>query len=125
VQEVAVVVRRDSNVLAVQRPPEGRWANMWEFPHAEVQAGEPHAAAAERLLRETTNLVVEVGAELATLTHAVTRYRITLVCHEAHWRRGEFHSTVYRQGQWLRPAELAELPFSSPQRRLAGVIGKS
>jgi A/G-specific adenine glycosylase len=125
VQEVAVVVRRDSNVLVVQRPPQGRWANLWEFPHVEVPAGEPRPVAAEQLLRQATNLVVEVGAELATLTHAVTRYRITLVCHEAIWRRGEFHSAVYQQGQWLLPAALSELPFSSPQRRLAGVIGTS
>jgi A/G-specific adenine glycosylase len=124
VQEVAVVVRRDGQVLAVQRPAQGRWANLWEFPHAELQAGEASDAAAERLLRDMTGLVVELGPELTTLTHGITRYRITLVCREAAWRRGEFRSTVYQQGRWLLPAELAELPFSAPQRRLAGRVGQ-
>jgi A/G-specific adenine glycosylase len=125
VQEVAVVVRRGSNVLVVQRPATGRWANLWEFPHTELQAGESHHTAAQRLLRETTNLVADLGRELITLTHTITRFRITLVCQEASWQSGEFGSTVYQQGRWVRPAELGDLPFSSPQRRLAGALGQA
>jgi A/G-specific adenine glycosylase len=122
VREVAVVVSRGPRVLVVQRSPTGRWANLWEFPHGEMQPGETPAEAAARLVREASNLTVEAGAELTTLVHGVTRFRITLVCVGATWREGEFDSKVYRQGRWLHPAELAGLPFSSPQRRLAGLI---
>ena len=34
VREAAIVVRRGERVLLVQRPDNGRWAKMWEFPHA-------------------------------------------------------------------------------------------
>ena len=33
VREAAVVVRRGERVLLLQRPAEGRWASLWEFPH--------------------------------------------------------------------------------------------
>jgi A/G-specific adenine glycosylase len=122
VHEVAVVVHRGPKVLVVQRPPQGRWGNMWEFPHTELEAGESHLDATERMVRENTGLVVELGALLATLTHAVTRYRITLVCREARWRSGAFASSLYQHGMWIRPDDLSGLPVSSPQRRLARLV---
>jgi A/G-specific adenine glycosylase len=122
VQEAAVVVRRGAEVLLVQRPGTGRWANLWEFPHAPLQAGETHEAAARRLVAELTGLDAEVGAELLTLRHGVTRYRITLVCFEAAYRSGTFHSAFYRQAAWVRPARLPDYPVSVPQRRLARTL---
>jgi A/G-specific adenine glycosylase len=122
VQEVAVVVHRGSKVLVVQRRSQGRWGNMWEFPHAELEAGESHHDAVERMIRENTGLLVEPGALLATLTHAVTRYRITLVCREASWRSGAFASRLYQHGMWIRPGALTGLPVSSPQRQLARLV---
>ena len=40
VREAAVVVRRGKQVLLLQRPPDGRWASLWEFPHASLAEGE-------------------------------------------------------------------------------------
>src|SRR5262249_54404202 len=56
VQEAAVVLCRGQEVLIVQRPAAGRWAGMWEFPHAPLREGETHEQAARRLIRETTGL---------------------------------------------------------------------
>ncbi|HYV36478.1 MAG TPA: A/G-specific adenine glycosylase [Gemmataceae bacterium] len=122
VNEVAVVVRRRSKVLVVQRQDEGRWANMWEFPHDALQPGESHEAAAARWLPAMTGIDADLGLELTTLTHTVTRYAITLVCLEAAYRRGRFRPTHYQQGLWLEPSQLAQLPLSSPQRRLAKLV---
>jgi A/G-specific adenine glycosylase len=106
--------------LLVQRPSDAaRWADLWEFPHGELMAGETHATAAERLLQPLANLDVVVGPELLTVRHGVTRFRITLVCLEAEYRGGRFRSEFYRRGLWLRPAELADYPVSAPQRTLA------
>jgi A/G-specific adenine glycosylase len=122
VAEVTVVVKRGTRVLVVQRPDAGRWANLWEFPHDKLHDGENHLAAAKRMLATLTNVVAEVKGPLTTLTHTVTRYSITLVCLEAMYRRGNFKSKHYQQGRWLKPAQLAHLPFSSPQRRLAQIV---
>jgi A/G-specific adenine glycosylase len=129
VREVAVVVRRGPRVLLVRRPAErpasgypARWANMWEFPHGELEAGESYEAAAARLLGPLTGLTADLGPELLTVRHGVTRFRITLVCLEAEYRGGRFRSEFYSRGLWLRPAELAEYPVSTPQRRLARAV---
>jgi len=119
VHEAAVVVRRRQHVLLGQRPGQGRWAGMWEFPHAPLRNSESHEAAAARLLKELTGLQARIGPELLTLCHSVTHHRITLVCFEAQHRSGRFRSNFYQTGRWVSPANLAAFPVSSPQRRLA------
>jgi A/G-specific adenine glycosylase len=119
IRESAIVVRRGGDVLLVQRPPQGRWAGLWEFPHGPLLDGESHDAAALRVLRELTGLQVQLGPELLTIRHGVTRYRITLTCFEAAGASGTFQSSFYVEGRWLSLADLAAYPVSSPQRRLA------
>src|SRR5581483_5226242 len=92
--------------------------NMWEIPHGERQPGEDVTAAAIRVAKELTGLEVEVGTEVLTVRHAVTRFRITLVCVEASVRGGAFASDFYAAGKWVKPAELAKYPVSAPQRKL-------
>jgi len=122
VQEAGVVVRREDRVLLVQRPAGGRWANLWEFPHAPLHVEETHDSAALRLLTELTGLQARLGLELQTIRHGITRYRITLVCFEAEFASGEFRSSFYQQGLWLTPDELTRYPVSAPQRRLARAL---
>jgi A/G-specific adenine glycosylase len=122
VQEAAIVARRQGEVLLVQRPAQGRWAGLWEFPHGPLAPGESHEAAARRLLTTLTGIRATLGDTLLTLRHAITRYRITLVCFEAQYTEGGFLSTFYSRGRWVRPGELSNLPFSSPQRRLASAL---
>jgi A/G-specific adenine glycosylase len=119
VVEVAMVLYRGKKVLLVQRLPTGRWANMWEFPHAPVNAGEEPAAAGKRLLAKSAGIQAGPQAEILTLRHGITRYRITMVCLLARYRSGQFASSVYQQGKWVTLGELAEYPVSAPQRRLA------
>jgi A/G-specific adenine glycosylase len=125
IAEIAVVVRRGSKVLVVQRPDEGRWANLWEFPHASLLKVETPAAGAARVVKALTGVTAKVGPELMTLTHTITRYSIRLVCLETTYQRGEFRATHYHQGRWMKPAQLVQLPFSSPQRRLAEFIHRN
>jgi A/G-specific adenine glycosylase len=123
VREVALAIRRGPRVLLARRPSDAaRWATMWEFPHGELEAGETYEAAAERLLGPLTGLTADLGPELLTVRHGVTRFRITLVCLEAEYGGGRFRSEFYDRGLWLRPAELAEYPVSVPQRRLARAV---
>jgi A/G-specific adenine glycosylase len=123
VREVAVVVRRGPKVLIAQRPPDaGRWQNMWEFPRGELVSEETYDKAAARLLGPLTGIEAELGSELLTVRHGVTRFRITLVALEAAYRRGRFASPFYARGAWLRPAELSAYPVSTPQRQLARAV---
>lgn len=122
VGEVAVVIRKRDRILLVQRPENGRWSNMWEFPRAEVAEGESIETAARRLVPELTGLRVRMGSEIKRIVHGVTRFRITLIFFEAKFVSGKFKSPFYTAGRWLRPAELGAFPVSSPQRKLATMI---
>jgi A/G-specific adenine glycosylase len=123
VREAAVVIRRGSDVLLVQRPESAsRWATLWEFPHGPLDEGESHEVAAVRLARALAGLDVTLGPELLTLRHGVTRYRITMACFEAESSTGDFRSDFYRQGLWVALDRLAEYPVSAPQRRLAKAL---
>ncbi len=122
VSEVAVVLRRKTRVLLVQRPATGRWAQMWEFPHGELIAGETHDQAALRVLTGLTGLRGRLGTELLTIRHGVTRYSITMVCFEAFHQSGRFRSDFYQQAKWIEPGELPAYPVSAPQRRLARAL---
>jgi A/G-specific adenine glycosylase len=122
VREAAVVIRRGGRVLLAQRPAEGRWAMMWEFPHGPLEDGERHEDAAARLAAGLTGLRVRLGPELLTLRHGITRYRITVVCFEAGYAGGTFRSPFYRRGLWLTPGQLADYPVSAPQRQLARAL---
>jgi A/G-specific adenine glycosylase len=123
VREVCVVARHGGRVLLARRPVGGRWANMWEFPRAVVEKGESHDAAARKLIA-SLGLNAEPGRELMTLRYGVTRFRMTMVCLEANARTKAFRSAYYEEGRWLRPAELAEFPVSSAQRKLAAALQK-
>jgi A/G-specific adenine glycosylase len=126
VREVGVVVRDGATVLLCRRPPTTtRWANMWEFPHGEVQAGEGMEAAAVRVAKELTGLRVKPGAEVTTLRHGVTRWSITLTCVEAARAGGAFRPGAYAEAAWVEVAKLGEYPVSAPQRRLADELART
>jgi A/G-specific adenine glycosylase len=125
IREVAVVVRKNDRVLLVQRPENGRWSKMWEFPRTEVNHGESSESTASRVVAELIGVRARIGAELMTIRHGVTRFRISLTCFDAQWLGGRYQSSLYLAGRWLRPADLGHYPVSSPQRKLATMIANA
>ncbi|MBM4068112.1 MAG: A/G-specific adenine glycosylase [Planctomycetes bacterium] len=120
--EVAVVCRRGQRVLVAQRPRHGRWAGMWEFPHGPMNEHESAVDAGRRTVMELTGCRADIGDPLLDFAHAITRFRIRLICLQARWRGGAFRSEFYQQGKWLLVEDLMTLPFSAPQRRLAATL---
>jgi A/G-specific adenine glycosylase len=121
VREVCIVARHGGKVLLARRPAAGRWANMWEFPRTELAAGEMIADGANRLLADL-GLTGELGTELMTVRYGVTRFRMTMACLEADCPKAGFRAGYYEEGRWVRPADLAAYPVSSPQRKLAAAL---
>jgi A/G-specific adenine glycosylase len=122
VQEVAVVLRRGGRVLLVQRPDNGRWAGMWEFPRSALMPAESHDVAALRILRDLVGIEGDLADELITVRHTVTKHRITLLCFEARYRGGAYRSAYYRQGRWMRLHEISKFPLATPQRRIVRAL---
>ncbi len=122
VKEAAVVISRGRHVLLVQRPETGRWPGMWEFPHDALQSRESHDEAAARVVSQLTGLRADLGPELVTVRHGVTRFRIALVAFWARCRGGRFRSPFYRRAEWVLPEDLHRYPVSRPQRRLTQAV---
>ncbi|MEN6498735.1 MAG: A/G-specific adenine glycosylase [Thermoguttaceae bacterium] len=125
--EVALIVRRRGRVLLVRRPDGGRWAGLWDFPRFEVHA-EHEAALRDELIalvQQQTGVTIQPGQRLATLKHGVTRFRITLDCHEAAYVSGADKTHDGVEMRWLRPAELAEYPLNTTGRKLSHLLTDS
>ncbi len=119
VREAAVAIRSGERYLVGRRPAgAGRWADLWEFPHADWPAGEDLFAASERIARELTGLTVRAEGEFANVRHGVTRYTIVMTGVRAERVRGRERAGFHADLRWVLPAELADLPTSTPQRAL-------
>ncbi|WP_246173808.1 A/G-specific adenine glycosylase [Limnoglobus roseus] len=118
-REIAVVIRHREKVLVCRRSPDAkRWANLWEFPHADWPAEELFEDAVGRIAEELTGVAVSPGRELLTIQHGVTRFAITMTAAEAQRQSGQFRSPFYSEGRWVSPGELKDYPTSTPQRKL-------
>jgi len=148
VRQAAVVVWQDGKVL-LRRCQEGkRWAGLWDFPRFDVAADDgtpPRGAdsngAKKRGTKKSrqiaqgvsrlTGVRVQIGKRLATLEHTVTRFRITLECHEARYVGDSAANGNGRSAKpgtdlrWVLPRSLSRYPLSVTGRRIARMIATS
>jgi A/G-specific adenine glycosylase len=126
VHEAAVLVRRNGRVLLVRWPEGGRWAGLWDFPRFAVHAESPAALRRELVenVRTLAGVVVSPGEHVATLTHGVTRFRITLDCYDAAFLSNDETAADRLETRWLRPADLNRYPLNSTGRNLVNWIGR-
>ena len=122
--EAALIVRRRGRVLLLKCPEGGRWAGLWDFPRFLVHSEDAAAIRPELSdnLRSQTGILAEPGRHLKTITHGVTRFRITLDCYDARYVSGPNTQPNTTQIRWLRPAELAHYPLNTTGRKLARLL---
>ena len=106
----AFIIKRNGQVLVRQRPAQVVNAHLWEFPNVELalDEGDLSGAAAKELGIKNLNL-----EPFCTINHTITRYRIRLRAFEV---RG--NPSARLTGRWLKPAQLALLPFCSAHRKI-------
>lgn len=107
---VAFVAESQGRLLVRQRPAGVVNAHLWEFPNVEL-----HGKRSLPRLAETT-LGTKVGALelLGTLTHSITRYRITVEIYHVPLAK----PNPATAGRWLRPADLRRLAFASAHKQI-------
>jgi A/G-specific adenine glycosylase len=143
VREASVVVRNRGKVLLVKRAAGERWAGLWDFPRFPL-AGEGESRVQHELIDSVSRLCklqIEPRGLLTTLRHGVTRFRITLECHEADLvavskddrsrKRRDASAAVtasrernhpFALQRWVLPAKLADYPLSMTGRKIARLI---
>ena len=124
VREAAVVVRRGAKVLLLRRDETGRWAGLWDFPRFALASRRADVVRRELIekVREITGLVIRPETRLTTIKHGVTRFRITLECHEAQYLRHGKAPENRPEMRWLLPEELETFPLSVTGRKLGRLL---
>jgi A/G-specific adenine glycosylase len=124
VHEAAVVVRRRDAVLLVQRAEGERWAGLWEFPRFahEGRDGGGQQEVLRRLVLSATGVRIGQAQPLATIRHAVTRFRVTLACYLAAYAGRDPRQRPERPTAWLPLEQLGDYPLNTPARRLARLV---
>ncbi len=122
VEQAAVVIRNGHRILVRRCQPDERWAGLWDFPRFDIHSRTTHARHHElkREVARLTGLEISPQRKLTTIKHGVTRYRITLHCHEA-----ELISAVSESPadlQWVTPAELENIPLNTSGRKICQLL---
>jgi len=119
VRVAAGIVWRRGRLLLAQRPLEGRWGGLWEFPNAELPPEGTAAATLTRLLAEAFGLRAEVGEKVGALVHGIMHRRIELTAYECRAVSGRTQAGTHAAAKWVRPEELGEHALPAPHRKLA------
>ena len=119
-----MLVRRRGRVLLLRWPEGRRFARLWDFPRFSIDSDRP--ADVRRELAENvlalTGVVITRERQIKTITHGVTRFRITLECYEAKFVSNGKKVEIALETRWLRPDELESYPLSSTGRKLAQLV---
>ena len=120
VTEAAMVVRRGEKILLRRCGVDERWTGLWDFPRFEIvsQRGKKLQRELEEKTRDLTGLTVTAQERFATIKHGVTRYRITLHCHDAELVAGQ----VQDSAQWIALSQLEDLPLSVTGRKIGNLL---
>ncbi len=128
VRAVAGLVTRgagDSAVLLARRPTGGLLGGLWELPGIELgEADEaPEGAPGLALVgafRARLGMAVEVGAQLATVTHQFTHRTLTLELFRAHRLKREVPALAwYTDWRWVARERAAEdVPLSTLAKKV-------
>jgi A/G-specific adenine glycosylase len=115
----AFVVQRHDRFLVRQRGDGVVNAFLWEFPNVEIitQVNNGTDASIARLgaaAREALGVPGGKLEHLCTVTHSITRYRISLDVYRAQLDQGALPT----MGRWFKLTKLASLPFCSAHKRI-------
>jgi A/G-specific adenine glycosylase len=115
-----------SPLLIAQRPQEGMLGGLWEFPGGKREADDIDLQAClRREVQEELGIEIKVGAQVATVQHAYTHFRITLYAFHAHHVGGEPQALGCAAWRWLTLDELDAYPFPVTDRKIIAALRRS
>ncbi len=113
--EVAAgILIEGDRVLIARRQEHDHQGGRWEFPGGKRHAGETVAQCLEREMIEEIGFEVTVGPLWRALTHVYPDRRVSIyfhLCEPKLPRQGDPRAIECDEIRWVRPVELAQLPF--------------
>lgn len=120
---VAACIRDGERFLICQRPEGKNCALGWEFPGGKVEAGESKAEALIRECREELDVTLQVGGELAQVTHDYPGFSIRLSLLEARVAAGTPTALEHRAIRWICGEEISGYSFCQADQKLLQKLG--
>jgi A/G-specific adenine glycosylase len=108
------VVRRRGRLLVVRRPDRGLLGGLWEFPGARLAPDEPPERACERGVAEKSGVRVAATAEVATVHHTFSHFRVVLHAFACRDLGGRAHAPA----RWATPDEVDALALTRTAREI-------
>lgn len=114
-----------SPLLIAQRPQEGMLGGLWEFPGGKLEADDADLQAClRREIAEELGIEIAVDAQVATVQHAYTHFRITLHAFHARYVAGEPQALGCADWRWIALDEIEDYPFPVTDRKVLASLRK-
>jgi A/G-specific adenine glycosylase len=117
--EFALVVGHRGGYLLRPLPEGGRWAGLWDFPRTTEKSFKTVGTAAKHLSQEI-GIAVKPKAQVTTIRHAVTKYRISLHVHHA--ELADRRRQPPRPWRFVSIDDMAQLPMSVTGRKIVSLL---
>ena len=121
---VAAIIEDGDRFLLTRRQKGVHLEGLWEFPGGKLDAGETHADALARELREELDVDVRVGELRFHTTHDYGDRVVALYFYQCELR-GTPRPMLGQQMRWVPRPELATLGFPPADTELIRVLTES
>ncbi len=124
VHMLAAVIEREGRYLMGKLSDQApRWSGMWQFPNAELEAGQSSESSLKATATRQTGLQVAPRGLLSVVRHNVTRYRITLDAYRCEVESGEpVPGGDFSELRWMTAEETAGVALPKAHAQIARVV---
>jgi A/G-specific adenine glycosylase len=119
----AIIEREDGRILLAQRPTQGLYGGLWEFPGGKQEPGEVLPQTLQREIAEELGARILVGTPFGVYEHTLTHFHMTLHAFLCHFVDGDQPQALEAQAMvWVLPGEMEAYPMAKVDRQIASEL---